>query len=93
MTAEIGDCVVSNHCGQLLILQADPRTLIHPEVLAEMRAGRLPWARVLQGPDGELVWIQGANRSVLYRILGQVPPFPGAATDPRTWPYLAQWPD
>jgi hypothetical protein len=68
---EFGNCVVqSEHhpilARQIRVLQADPRVLIHPEVLAEIM--RHPPDDPVTFRD-DCIRIRGVNRTVVYRII------------------------
>lgn len=65
--------------SRLRIVHADPRILICPEILDEVRAGS-SWATV----DDDRLRIEAENRTVVYRIAEYLPEH-GA--------YIGEWPD
>lgn len=77
-----GQCIVTRlDDGRLRVDRADPQTLISPELLGEIRAGR-HHADVHLHDD--LLYINGVNRQVVYRI---------GEKDPTRFGYRMAWPD
>ena len=66
--------------GGLLILRADPRIILHTQIISLML--RDPGAGVAL--DDDLLRIRGRDRTVLYRLSGYLPEL-------RAW--TAEWPD
>jgi hypothetical protein len=77
----IGECVLTTTDEGVRIDQADPEILIASELLDEMRAGSLHPDVSL---DGELLRIEGINRTVIYRLGDKVPDLHAC---------YASWPD
>ncbi|MEU8278216.1 hypothetical protein ACFYOK_37385 [Microbispora bryophytorum] len=78
-----GECIVTRHWddGTLTVDRADPRILISAELLDEFREGkRTPEVTVTE----DVLRIEAANRTVIYRIGDKVP---------HLHAYLAEWPD
>jgi hypothetical protein len=80
--ADVGDCVISVlGDGRLRIDRADPRTLIYAGLLEKIRNGRCnPHVYT----EGDLLYIEGADRLVVYRV--------GEMVSDRD-AYLLEWPD
>lgn len=76
-----GECVLTTVDDGIRVDHADPEILISPELLDEMRAGNLHPNVSL---DGDLLRIEGTNRTVIYRIGDKVPDL---------FAYYAAWPD
>lgn len=79
---DVGDCFISVlGDGRLHIDRAAPRTLINAGLLESIRNGRCsPHVHA----EGDLLYIQGANRLVIYRI-GEL--------DQQRCAYRLEWPD
>lgn len=76
-----GDCVVTRlYPSGLRIDHADPRILISTEVLEDIRRDPGPGITL----NGDLLRIEGVNRTVIYRIGEKAPDL---------YAHHAQWPD
>lgn len=82
LDALVGEFVVHHEDdGTLTVVRADPRILISVELLEEFREGRrTPEVTV----TGDVLRIEAANRTVIYRIGDEVPYMHA---------YYAEWPD
>lgn len=78
----IGECIATRlEDGRFRIEQADPRIMITAELLDEWRSGNAaPGVRL----EGDLLYLNGVNRKVIYRIGEKVP---------NQLAYYAEWPD
>lgn len=76
-----GDCVVTRlDDGRLRIEHADPRVMISGQLLEEIDYDPAPGV----SREGDLLRIEGVNRTVIYRI--------GEKVSDR-YAYYAEWPD
>lgn len=79
-TGSVGECVFMHEGDKVTIIRADPQILISTELLLDIAAGGSRIATL----DGDLLKIDAANRTVIYRI--------GDLTHDG-YCYHAEWPD
>jgi hypothetical protein len=79
----VGDCILTRHWedGRLTVDKADPRVMVSGELLSELRDGKGAPEIVIKG---DVMRIEAANRTVIYRIGEKVPDM---------FAYYAEWPD
>lgn len=77
-----GRCVLTRTYAGLHVDRADPQALISTVLLNQLRAGRPHHPAV--SLDGDLLRIEGTNRTVIYRIGGPAP---------NGMSYYMAWPD
>lgn len=84
MMADVGECIVTEHRDGdrrwLTFDRADPRIMVSAELLEAIAKAPGPGVSL----DGDILRIEGADRTVIYRIGEKVPDYFG---------YYAEWPD